>query len=84
MGYYGENYVLKAGKFDLEQIIKQHRWIAPIKDIAKLSNESQRAITFLDDFEIAQGANGSFNPANFITHAHATKMYVNFLKVVDE
>ncbi len=58
--------------------------IAPLNDIAKLSKESQQAITFLYDFEIAQGSNGSFNPTNFITRAHAAKMYVNFLKVVEE
>ncbi|MFE3574342.1 S-layer homology domain-containing protein [Lysinibacillus sp. NPDC059133] len=58
--------------------------IASFNDIAKLSKESQQAITFLYDFEIAQGANGSFNPNDFITRAHAAKMYVNFLKVVEE
>ncbi|KYG90537.1 S-layer homology domain-containing protein [Metasolibacillus sp. FSL K6-0083] len=58
--------------------------IAPLSDIAKLQKESQQAITFLYDFEIAQGADGSFNPANFITRAHAAKMYVNFLKVVND
>lgn len=58
--------------------------IAPLNDIAKLSKESQQAITFLYDFEIAKGSNGSFNPTNFITRAHAAKMYVNFLKVVEE
>ncbi len=58
--------------------------IAPFNDIAKLPKGSQQAITFLYDFEIAQGANGSFNPTNFITRAHAAKMYVNFLKVVEE
>ena len=58
--------------------------IAPLNDIAELSKESQQAITFLYDFEIAQGSNGLFNPTNFITRAHASKMYVNFLKVVEE
>ncbi|AVK84246.1 hypothetical protein C3943_12020 [Lysinibacillus sp. B2A1] len=58
--------------------------IAPLNDIAKLSKESQQAITFLYDFEIAKGSNGSFNPTNFITRAHAAKMYVNFLKVVEQ
>ncbi|QUG42377.1 S-layer homology domain-containing protein [Psychrobacillus sp. INOP01] len=58
--------------------------IAPLNDIGKLSKESQQAITFLHDFEIAQGSNGSFNPTNFITRAHAAKMYINFLKVVEE
>ncbi|TKI51513.1 hypothetical protein FC752_21755 [Lysinibacillus varians] len=58
--------------------------IAPLNDIAELSKESQQAITFLYDFDIAQGANGSFNPTNFITRAHAAKMYINFLKVVEE
>lgn len=57
--------------------------IAPLNDIA-MSKESQHAITFLYDFDIAQGANGSFNPTNFITRAHAAKMYINFLKVVEE
>ncbi|WP_052344320.1 S-layer homology domain-containing protein [Bacillus ndiopicus] len=58
--------------------------IAPLNDIAKLPEDSQQAITFLYDFEIAQGANGSFNPTNSITRAHAAKMYINFLKVVDK
>ncbi|MEK5333620.1 S-layer homology domain-containing protein [Lysinibacillus sp. FSL W8-0992] len=57
---------------------------APLNDIAKLSKESQQAITFLYDFGVAQGSNGAYNPKNFITRAHASKMYVNFLKVVEE
>lgn len=58
--------------------------IAPLKDIAQLSEKSQQAITFLYNFDIAQGADGSFNPTNSITRAHAAKMYVNFLKVVEQ
>jgi len=58
--------------------------IAPLNDIAKLSNESKKAITFLYDFEIAQGSNGAFQPSNSLTRAHAAKMFNNFLKVVDE
>lgn len=58
--------------------------IAPLKDIAQLSEKSQQAITFLYNFDIAQGADGSFHPTNSITRAHAAKMYVNFLKVVEQ
>lgn len=57
--------------------------IAPFKDIAKLPKESQQAITFLYDFEIAQGSNGVFNPIGKTTRAHAAKMYVNFLKAME-
>lgn len=57
---------------------------APFNDIAKLSQESQQAITFLYDFNIAQGANGSFSPTDVLTRAQAAKMYVNFLKVVED
>lgn len=58
--------------------------IAALTDIAKLSNESKNAITMLVDFEIAQGSNGAFQPKNYLTRAHAAKMFNNFLKVVDE
>lgn len=58
--------------------------IAPLNDIANLSNESKKAITFLYDFDIAQGSNGAFQPSNSLTRAHAAKMFNNFLKVVDE
>lgn len=56
---------------------------APFTDIAKLSTESQQAITFLYDFEIAQGSNGAFSPSGTTTRAHAAKLFVNFLKVVE-
>lgn len=58
--------------------------VAPLNDIGKLSNESKKAITFLYDFEIAQGSNGAFQPLNSLTRAHAAKMFINFLKVVDK
>lgn len=57
---------------------------APFKDIEKLPIESQQAITFLYDFEIAQGSNGMFNPNGSTTRAHAAKMFINFLKVVEK
>lgn len=57
--------------------------IAPFTDIKKLSPEAQQAITFLYDFEIAQGSNGVFNPSGTTTRAHAAKMFVNFLGVVE-
>ena len=56
---------------------------APFTDIAKLSTESQQAITFLYDFKIAQGSNGAFNPTGKTMRAHAAKLFVNFLKVVE-
>ena len=56
---------------------------APFTDIAKLSTESQQAITFLYDFKIAQGSNGAFNPTEKTMRAHAAKLFVNFLKVVE-
>ena len=56
---------------------------APFKDIAKLPTESQQAITFLYDFEIAQGSNGAFSPSGTTTRAHAAKLFVNFLKIVE-
>lgn len=58
--------------------------LAPFKDIRTLSAESQQAITFLYDFGIAQGSNGWFNPSNTTTRAHAAKMFVNFLQVVEK
>ena len=39
--------------------------------------------TPLYDFEIAQGSNGVFNPGGTTTRAHAAKMFVNFLGVVE-
>ena len=57
--------------------------IAPFTDIKKLSKEAQQAITFLYDFEIAQGSNGVFNQSGTTTRAHAAKMFVNFLDVVE-
>ena len=57
--------------------------IAPFTDIKKLSPEAQQAITFLYDFEIAQGSNGVFNPSGTTPRAHAAKMFVNFLGVVE-
>lgn len=56
---------------------------APFKDIATLPTESQQAITFLYDFEIAQGSNGAFSPSGTTTRAHAAKLFVNFLKVLE-
>lgn len=56
--------------------------IAPLKDIASLNAEAQQAITFLYDFDIAQGADGWYKPANTTTRAHAAKMFVQFLQVV--
>ena len=56
---------------------------APFTDIAKLSTESQQAITFLYDFKIAHGSNGAFNPTGKTMRAHAAKLFVNFLKVVE-
>ncbi|MER1986529.1 MAG: S-layer homology domain-containing protein [Solibacillus sp.] len=56
--------------------------LAPLKDIAQLNKEAQQAITFLYDFEIAQGADGWFKPNNTTTRAHAAKMLVQFLQVV--
>ena len=56
---------------------------APFTDIAKLPMESKQAITFLYDFEIAQGSNGAFSPTGTTTRAHAAKLFVNFLKVVE-
>ncbi|MEO4052597.1 S-layer homology domain-containing protein [Solibacillus sp. CAU 1738] len=58
--------------------------VAPLNDIGKLSNESKKAITLLYDLEIAQGSNGAFQPLNSLTRAHAAKMFINFLKVVDK
>lgn len=69
-------YALKTGKSYNAKVI------APFKDIKQLSTESQQAITFLYDFEIAQGSNGEFTPAGTTTRAHAAKMFVNFLSVV--
>lgn len=70
-------YTLQAGKPYVSSKI------APFKDIAKLVKESQRAIEFLYNNEIAQGSNGLFNPAGTTTRAHAAKMFVNFLQVVE-
>ena len=56
--------------------------LAPLKDIATLNAEAQQAITFLYDFEIAQGADGWYKPASTTTRAHAAKMFVQFLQVV--
>lgn len=56
--------------------------LAPLKDIASLNAEAQQAITFLYDFDIAQGADGWYKPASTTTRAHAAKMFVQFLQVV--
>ena len=58
--------------------------VVPLNDINKLSNESKNAIALLYDFNIAQGSNGEFQPFNSLTRAHAAKMFINFLKVVDK
>jgi len=73
----------RAYTFKTGQAYSQGK-IAPLNDISKLSNESKNAITFLYDFEIAQGSNGAFLPSNSLTRAHAAKMFNNFLKVVAE
>lgn len=70
-------YTLKKGE---PYVAKSY---APFKDIAKLPTESRQAITFLYDFEIAQGSNGAFSPTGTTTRAHAAKLFVNFLKVVE-
>lgn len=69
-------YALKTG------INYSAKTTAPLTDIKQLTSESQQAITFLYDFEIAQGSNGVFNPSGTTTRAHASKMFVNFLSVV--
>lgn len=56
--------------------------LAPLKDIASVNKEAQQAITFLYDFDIAQGAEGWFKPSTTTTRAHAAKMLVQFLQVV--
>ena len=58
--------------------------LAPLKDIQFLTKDSQQAITFLVDFEIASGSNGFFKPTQTTTRAQAAKMFVNFLKAVKQ
>lgn len=57
--------------------------IATFRDIQTLTKEAKQAITFLYDFKIASGAYGLFHPANTTTRAEAAKMFVNFLRVVE-
>lgn len=53
------------------------------KDTVNLGEEQQVALTFLAQHEIAQGSNGNFNPNQPTTRAEATKMLINFLKVME-
>lgn len=70
-------YALKTG------VTYEAKELAPLKDIASLDNEAQQAITFLYNFEIAQGSDGWFKPVSTTTRAHAAKMFVQFLNVVE-
>ena len=58
--------------------------IASFQDIQFLINDAKQAITFLYDFDIASGSNGFFMPSQSTKRAHAAKMFVNFLKVVEQ
>ena len=53
--------------------------IAPFTDISTYDDETQQAITFLYDNEIATGVSADkFNPAGYLTRAQAAKIITNF------
>ncbi|MGM9946083.1 MAG: S-layer homology domain-containing protein [Lysinibacillus sp.] len=57
--------------------------IAPFTDISTYDDETQQAITFLYDNEIATGVSAEkFNPTGYLTRAQAAKMIVNFYESV--
>lgn len=58
--------------------------LAPLQDIQFLTSDAKCAITFLYDFDIASGSNGFFKPSQSTTRAQAAKMFVNFLKAVEQ
>lgn len=58
--------------------------IAPFKDINSYNKETQKAITFLYDQEIAAGVSkGKFAPQNAVTRAQAAKMFTQFLMLLE-
>lgn len=58
--------------------------IAPFSDINKYDVTTQKAITLLYDFNIAEGSNGNYMPTNSTTRAQAAKMLVLMKQMVDE
>ena len=57
--------------------------IAPFTDISTYDDETQQAITFLYDNEIATGVSAEkFNPTGYLTRAQAAKIIVNFYESV--
>ncbi|MBZ5202065.1 5'-nucleotidase C-terminal domain-containing protein [Planomicrobium chinense] len=55
---------------------------APFKDISKLNDESQKAVTMLYDFEISEGWKGNYMPAKFTTREETAKMFSLLIKQI--
>lgn len=51
--------------------------LAPYADIANYDAETKNAIALLNEFKIAEGMEGKFNPSNATTRGQAAKIFVN-------
>ncbi|WPK12455.1 S8 family serine peptidase [Lysinibacillus louembei] len=56
---------------------------ATFKDLGNYNAETRAAIAMVQELGIAAGDNGKFNPTNPATRAHASKMVINFLEVIE-
>ncbi|WP_293921594.1 S8 family serine peptidase [Metasolibacillus sp.] len=56
---------------------------ATFKDLGNYNAETRAAIAMVQELGIASGDNGKFNPTNPATRAHASKMVINFLEVIE-
>lgn len=69
--------LLRAYEHEIEEVYEPNV-TAPFTDITNYDAETQRAITFLYEFELAQGVSQTeFAPANPLTRAQAAKILAN-------
>lgn len=72
--------LLRAYEHEVEEVYEPGV-TAPFTDIANYDADTQRAITFLYEFELAQGVSETkFAPANPLTRAQAAKILANVYK----